>query len=107
MKKNNLEQLIAKGYDFDIEHSYRSGWEMFKAKTLYSMAYAPLIPSIQFLFALYITVIAFVFSVILARYLYAGFFVVANKISINEQPVYGNFFNGFQYKLPLMIVWVV
>jgi len=107
MKKNNLEQLIAKGYDFDIEHSYRSGWEMFKAKTLYSMAYATLILSIQFLFVLYLTDIAFVFSVFLAGPLYAGFFLVANKISRNEEVVYGDFLNGFQYYIPVMMVWVV
>ena len=107
MKKNNLDQLIARGYDFDIERSFKNGWEMFKAKPLYSMAYATLVLSIQFLFVLYLTDIAFVFSVFLAGPFYVGFFLVANKISRNEEIVYPDFLTGFQYYIPVMMVWVV
>lgn len=107
MKKNSLDQLITKGYDFDIAQCFRNGWETFKVKPLYSMAYATLILSIQFLFVLYLTDIAFVFSVFLAGPLYVGFFLVANKISRNEEVVYPDFLTGFQYYVPVMMVWVV
>jgi uncharacterized membrane protein len=107
MKKKDLDLLIAKGYNFDIERSFINGWEMFKINPLYSMGYGTLILSIQFMFALYLNDIAVLFSVFLAGPLYAGFFLVANKISRNEEVVYPDFFRGFQYYIPVMLVWVV
>ncbi|MEX2591672.1 MAG: hypothetical protein WD426_02775 [Anditalea sp.] len=107
MKKNNLDQLIAQGYDFDIEKSFNRGWEMFKVKPFYSMAYATLILSMQFMFVLYLKDLAVLFSIFLAGPLYAGFFLVANKISRNEEVIYPDFFSGFQYYIPVILVWVV
>ena len=107
MRKEKIEHLISNGYEVDIEKSFKRGWEMFKVYPLYSMAYCALIFSIQFIFAIYLSDVAILFSVFLAGPLYAGFFLVANKISRDEKVIYPDFFGGFQYYTPVMLVWVV
>jgi hypothetical protein len=107
MKKNDLDKLIAEGYDFDIEKSFKNGWEMFKVKPLFSMMYGMLVLTVQLMFALYLKDLAILFGVFLAGPLYAGFYLVANKFSRNEEVVYPDFFTGFQYYIPVMLVWVV
>ncbi len=107
MKENKLDRLIEVGYDFDLVEAFRAGWDMFQVKPLYSMAYGMLIVSCQIMFAVYLNDIAFVFSLFLAGPLYAGFFLVANKISRNEEVIYPDFFTGFSYYIPVILVWVV
>lgn len=107
MKNKKIDELALRGYDFDIERSFRAGWEMFKSRPLYSMGYSAFILSLQIFFALYLQDVAFVFTVFLAGPLYAGFFLVANKISRNEEVQYGDFFTGFQYYIPVMLVWLI
>ena len=107
MTKEKIEQLISTGYEVDLEKSFKKGWEMFKVYPLYSMAYCALIFSTQFLFAIYFSDFAILFSVFLAGPLYSGFFLVANKISREEKVTYPDFFAGFQYYTPVMLVWVI
>jgi uncharacterized membrane protein len=49
----------------------------------------------------------FIFTIFLAGPLFAGFYLVANKISRNEQVIYPDFFKGFRYYLPVVLVWLV
>lgn len=107
MKKEKIEELIATGYDIDIEQAFRNGWEMFKVLPLYSMLYGIFILSVQVVFAVYMSDLAFVFSVFLAGPLYAGFFLVANKISRNVEVTYPDFFTGFQYYIPVILVCTI
>ena len=71
------------------------------------MGYTAFIMLLQVTFALYLTDISFVFTIFLAGPLYAGFFLVANKISRNEEVLYPDFFTGFQYYMPVMSVWLI
>lgn len=107
MKKSKIDELVATGYDFDIEKSFREGWEMFKSAPLQSMGYGAFVLFLQVAFALYINELAFVFSLFLAAPLYCGFFLVANRISRKEEIRYADFFSGFHYYVPLLLVWLV
>lgn len=107
MKKEKIDELVATGYDFEIEKSFRDGWEMFKSKPLYSMSYTTFIIILQLSFALYMSDFAFIFTVFLAAPLYSGFFLAANKISRGEEVLYSDFFTGFQYYVPVVAVWLV
>ncbi len=80
---------------------------MFKAYPGFSMGYALFILSIQFLFLIYIPDFILVFTLFLAGPLFAGFFLVANKISQGESLEYPDYFKGFQYYIPLVLVWLV
>ncbi len=71
------------------------------------MGYALFILSVQFLFVLYIPDFLLVFTLFLAGPLLAGFFLAANKISQEETLEYPDFFKGFQYYIPLVLVWLV
>lgn len=107
MKNNKLDELIVKGYEVDIEKAFRDGWEIFKAKPLFTIGYAAFILLLQVTFALYLTDFSFVFTIFLSGPLYAGFFLVANKISRGEEVLYPDFFGGFQYYMPVVSVWLI
>ncbi|HLT07316.1 MAG TPA: hypothetical protein VK014_07295 [Cyclobacteriaceae bacterium] len=107
MMHNKMDGLIARGYNVDIEKAFSNGWQMFKSNPLPTMSYAALIMSLQVVFALYLTDITFVFSVFLAGPLYAGYFLIANKISRGESPLLSDYFAGFQYYLPVVLVWLI
>lgn len=107
MDKNHLESIIAKPYEFDIKETLIQGWETFKKVRVYSILFTLLILSIQFFFMVYARDFLFVFSLFLAGPLFAGFYLVANKVSLNETVSYLDFFKGFGYYIPVILVWIV
>ncbi|MFC4874488.1 hypothetical protein [Negadavirga shengliensis] len=107
MYRKKLDRLIEAEYDFDIKTGFLRGWEIFKAVPIYSVAYTLLILSIQFLFVIYAPDFVFVFSVFLAGPMFAGFYLVANKVSQHEEVIYPDYFKGFAYYIPIILVWVV
>lgn len=107
MNRKKLDQLIEADYDFDIKIAFLKGWEIFKAVPIYSVAYTLLILSIQFLFVIYAPDFVFVFSIFLAGPLFAGYYLVANRISQREEVIYPDFFKGFFYYIPVILVWLV
>ncbi|SHN27092.1 hypothetical protein SAMN04488057_11571 [Cyclobacterium lianum] len=107
MNKKHLDQLTAGNYDFDIEAAFRKGWDTFRKVGIYSVSFALLIISVQFLFMMYAPEYLFVFSLFLAGPLFAGFYLVANKVSQGEPIQYPDFFRGFGYYIPVILVWIV
>ncbi|WP_114752613.1 hypothetical protein [Pleomorphovibrio marinus] len=107
MNKEKLNLLIEQKQDFKIGETLKISWEMFKQYPGFSMGYALFILSVQFLFVLYIPDFLLVFTLFLAGPLLAGFFLAANKISQEETLEYPDFFKGFQYYIPLVLVWLV
>jgi uncharacterized membrane protein len=107
MDKKHLELIIESTFDFDIKDALTQGWDTFRKATIYSVSFSLLILSLQFLFMYYAEDYIFVFSIFLAGPLFAGFYLVANKISRNEQVIYPDFFKGFRYYLPVVLVWLV
>ena len=107
MNKKSLSLLLERGYDFDIEASFRKGWEMFSQNAINSVAYTMFMVSVQLLIALYIPEFTLLYSIFLFAPLVGGFFLVANKISQNEQILYPDFFQGFRYYMPLIIINIV
>ncbi|MEX0883880.1 MAG: hypothetical protein WDZ72_10445 [Cyclobacteriaceae bacterium] len=107
MNKKDLELLIGEKYEFDIKAVLIKGWETFRVIPFYSMAYTLLILSIQLMFMVYVPDFIFIFSLFLAGPLFAGFYLVANKISQKEEVIYPDFFGGFGYYIPIVLVWLV
>lgn len=107
MDKNHLEAIIAETFDFDIKEAFIQGWETFKKVKIYSVSFTLLILAIQFFFMAYAQDFLFVFSLFLAGPLFAGFYLVANKVSLNEPVIYPDFFKGFGYYIPVILVWIV
>jgi len=107
MNRKSLLLLLDEGYDFDIEDSFRKGWDIFKFNAVNSLAYMMFIVSIQLLVVLYLPEFMLLYSILLFPALIAGFFLVANKTSQNEPVNYPDFFQGFQYYIPLVLINVV
>ncbi|MEX2513126.1 MAG: hypothetical protein WD398_09480 [Cyclobacteriaceae bacterium] len=107
MNKKDLDILIGEKYEFDIKAVLMKGWETFKVIPFYSMAFTLLILSIQLMFMVYLPDFLFIFSLFLAGPLFAGFYLVANKISQKEEVIYPDFFGGFGYYIPIVLVWLV
>lgn len=107
MDKKHLDLILEGDFDFDIREAIESGWETYKKVAIYSISFTLLIVSLQFLFMYYAENFLFVYSFFLAGPLFAGFYLVANKISHGEQVIYPDFFKGFNYYLPVVLVWIV
>jgi uncharacterized membrane protein len=106
----NQERLAAmreKGYDFDLDLVFRKSWEMFLKQPLFSMAFTLLIFSLQLLALVYLDKFVFLFGLLLAPPLYSGFYLVAFKISAGQPVVYPDFFKGFTYYFPTVLIWLV
>ncbi|MBD8491224.1 hypothetical protein IFO69_20895 [Echinicola sp. CAU 1574] len=107
MNKQKINQLIAKGYDFDIEEAFKNGWELFKITPLFSVGYTAFIISLELLFLIYFKEYAVLFSVFLAGPLFSGFYLVANKLKHGDPVIYPDFFHGFRYYIPIILIWLI
>ncbi len=107
MINKNLDRLIEKGYDFDIREGFENGWLMYKKYAAYASGYTFFVISLQLIFVMYLPDYAVLFGVFLSGPLSAGYFLAANKISQGETLLYPDFFRGFEYYVPLVLVTVV
>lgn len=107
MTKLQLNKLIARGYDFDIKAILQEGWQLFKIQPLYAIGYSGFIISLELLFLIYLKEFAVLFSVFLAGPLFSGYYLVANKLKMNEEVKYEDFFKGFFYYIPIILIWLI
>lgn len=104
MNEERLNRLLTVPVDFDIKESFAKAWELFKSQALLHVLYMLFILSIQGLTVIYFQKYMIVYSALLAPPLYSGFFLVANRISRGESVIYPDFFGGFQFWLPLVVI---
>lgn len=104
MDQLKLQRIIDSGVDFNISATIDKAWEMFKSRAMFHIGYAFLIITIQLMFTLYLEDFAFIYSIFISPPLVAGFYLVANRMSQGEYLDFQNFFDGFKYILPLIIV---
>jgi len=96
--------LMTVPVDFDIKNSFAKAWELFKSQALLHVLYMMFILSIQGLTVIYFQEYMILYSAFLAPPLYSGFFLVANKISRGESVIYPDYFGGFRFWLPLVVI---
>lgn len=104
MNPIKLQRIIDSGVDFNISNVIDKAWEMFKARAMFHIGFAFLISTIQLAFTLYLEDFVFIYSIFLSPPLIAGFYLVANRMSQREYVDFQNYFDGFKYILPLIIV---
>jgi len=83
------------------------GWEIFAQNAVNSLAYMMFVASIQLLVVLYLPEFMLFYSILLFPALIGGFFLIANKSCQNEPVTYPEFFQGFRYYIPLVLINVV
>ena len=99
MNSERFERLLESDWQLDFQGVFIRAWELFKSQALLFVTYTLLIFSTAMLFVIYLQPYVIVFSALLAPPLYAGFYLVANRISRSESVIYPDFFAGFQYWL--------
>lgn len=104
MDQYKLHRIIDSGVDFNISQIIDKAWELFKARAMFHIGFAFLIGSIQAFFSIYLEDYAFIYSIFIAPPLVAGFYLVGNRMTQKEYFDFQNYFDGFKYILPLIIV---
>ncbi|MDX5478640.1 hypothetical protein [Fontibacter flavus] len=107
MSRDRLALIRERGYDFDIAGIIEKAWQMFWVQPLLSISYTLLIFSLQLISVAYLKDYAFLYALLLAPPLYAGYYLVANKISRREQITYPDFLMGFNYYWPVFSIWLI
>ncbi|WP_018476078.1 DUF975 family protein [Echinicola pacifica] len=107
MNRIRLTKLMEQSYDFNVKEVLLTAWDLFKRQPLYSVGYTGFIISLELLFLVYLKEYALLFSIFLAGPLFAGFLIAANKIKQDEDVNYQDFFKGFQYYIPVILIWLI
>lgn len=104
MDPRKLQQIIESRPDFDIREILEKGWEMFKAKPLFHLGFMVVIGGTQAIFNYFLEDFLFIYTIFLAPAFIVGFYLVGNKISQGDYFDFQNYFDGFKYWLPVVIV---
>jgi len=99
-----VDRLLTVPVQVDIKASFARAWELYKAHPFFFSLFMLLIVSIQGMVVIYVQAYMIVFSTLLAPPLYAGFYLVANKISRGEEVMYPDFFGGFRFWIPTAVI---
>jgi len=99
-----VDRLLTVPVQVDIKASFARAWELYKAHPFFFSLFMLLIVSIQGMVVIYVQAYMIVYSTLLAPPLYAGFYLVANKISRGEEVMYPDFFGGFRFWIPTAVI---
>ena len=99
-----VDRLLTVPVQVDIKASFARAWELYKAQPFFFSLFMLLIVSIQGMVVIYVQAYMIVYSALLAPPLYAGFYLVANKISRGETVIYPDFFAGFRFWIPAAVI---
>lgn len=99
-----VDRLLSVPVEVDIKSSFVRAWELYKLHPFFFSLYMLLIVSIQGMVVIYLQAYMIVYSALLAPPLYAGFYLVANKLSRGEEVIYPDFFAGFRFWIPAAVV---
>ncbi len=100
----NVDRLLTVPVEIDIKAAFVRAWELYKMHPFFFSMYMLLILSIQGMVVIYAQEYMIVYSTLLAPPFYAGFYLVANKMSRGEEVVYPDFFAGFRFWIPSVII---
>ena len=99
-----VDRLLTVPVQVDIKASFARAWELYKAHPFFFSLFMLLIVSIQGMVVIYVQAYMIVYSTLLAPPLYAGFYLVANKISRGQEVIYPDFFGGFRFWIPTAVI---
>jgi membrane-anchored glycerophosphoryl diester phosphodiesterase (GDPDase) len=101
-----IQNAIENGYDFKIGDYFSRGWEYFKLKPLEYVGYATLVIVITLVLSI-IPIIGTIASLIISPALTVGALIFTNMLARNENPEFGNFFDGFKKLTPLLVAYLL
>jgi len=101
----NIENSIKEGYNFKMSQYFSEGFDIFK-KDLGNFVGFGVVALIINILSKYLPLIGYIIGLLLTP-LYAGFYVVANKIENNEPYEFQTFFDGFQRAFEMIIATII
>jgi len=101
-----LQEAIDLGYEFDIGKYISDGFELCKQNLGNFVAYTFVFLAIAFAVGI-IPFVGNIASIVIMPPLAVGWFIVAKKIQTNEPSEFSDFFRGFDFIGPLILVRVV
>lgn len=101
----NIENSIKVGYNFKMSQYFSDGFNIFK-KDLGNFVGFGVVALIINILSKYLPLIGYVIGLLLTP-LYAGFYVVANKIENNEPYEFQTFFEGFHRAFEMIIATII
>ncbi len=101
-----LREAIDLGYDFDIGKYINQGFELFKQNVGGFVAYTFVYMAILMVIGI-IPVLGNIASIVIAPPLAVGWYLVANKIRKSEPSEFNDFFRGFDFIGPLILITLV
>jgi len=99
-----VDRLLTVPVAIDIKAAFVRALELYKTNPFFFSMYMLLILSIQGMVVIYAQTYMIVYSTLLAPPCYAGFYLVANKMSRGEEVVYPDFFAGFRFWISSVII---
>ena len=102
-----VDRLLTVPVQVEIQSSFARAWELYKVHPFFFSLFMLLIVSIQGMVVIYAQSYMIVYSGLLAPPLYAGFYLVANRISRGEEVIYPDFFAGFRFWIPTAVISVL
>lgn len=101
-----LQEAIYNGYDFNISQYIKEGFDIFKQNIGGFIAYFFVYGAILTIMGL-IPILGNIASIIIGPPLAVGWYLVAHKIQKRETTEFGDFFKGFDFIGPLILVSIV
>lgn len=102
-----IEETLNKPIYFDIDKALKRGWELFKAEpailVIYTVLVVGLSGGVSFLFEDFSTI----FSLLVGPALTAGYYLLGNRISRDDNIEFSDSFEGFKFWFPVVVVSLI
>jgi uncharacterized membrane protein len=101
-RSNQLDNVISNGYNFELSSYISRGFHIFGRDSGYFIGYFIVYLAIVIILSI-IPLFGQIASSLIGGALLAGFYIVADRISQDEDISFSHFFEGFQSWLPLFV----
>ncbi|NVJ85878.1 MAG: hypothetical protein HWE15_06205 [Algoriphagus sp.] len=102
-----MEQLLQSKPNFSIDDALKRGWELYKETPILLSLFFFIYIGIAAASSYWLEDFSFIISILISPALMAGFYLVANKISRGETIAFEDFFTGFNFWFPVVVVNLV
>ncbi|MFK7808590.1 MAG: BPSS1780 family membrane protein [Saprospiraceae bacterium] len=106
-RQEKLNDLIENGYDFDITKYISRGYRIFKEEMGLFVGYTVFFIVIAMFSSAIPIVGSMLFSLFLSPMLLVGYYIMANKIDRREPVEFSDFFKGFDFFKPIVLIALV
>ncbi len=103
-QRRRLEDSILNGYHFPIKQYLLEGWDIYKQNAILFIGYLFLILIISIFLNAIPVLGTILYSLVVSPALVVGFYIVSDKIKGEQFEGFGDFFDGFQFIKPLVLV---